>query len=88
VVDYVQITPQYYELKLKELVLHYSYLQQLENEKEQKRVAREKLIEEEKVRREIEQKKVKIKKEMLISFFSSYNYKSSIICMITTGRKS
>lgn len=61
--DFVQISKAFYELKLKELTLNYSYIQQVENEKEQQRVIRDKLLEEEKVRKEIEQEKLKLQKE-------------------------
>ena len=61
--DFVQLSTEFYESKLKELTLNYSYIQQLENEREQQKAIREQLIEEEKVRKEIEKAKIKIEKE-------------------------
>lgn len=61
--DFVQISKRFYELKLKELTLNYSYIQQVENEKEQQKAIREQLVEEEKVRKEIERAKIKLEKE-------------------------
>ncbi len=61
--DYVQISKEFYELKLEELTLNYSYLQQLEIEKEHQKAIREQLLEEEKVRKEIDREKQRIEKE-------------------------
>lgn len=61
--DNIAISQDYYELKLKELTLVYSYIKQTEIEKEQQKAIREQLIEEEKVRKEIEKEKQKIEKE-------------------------
>lgn len=61
--DHVKISEKLYELKLQELTLVYSYIQQLENEKEQQKAIREQLVEEAKVRKEIEIAKSKIEKE-------------------------
>ena len=41
----------------------YSYIQQVENEKEQQKAIREQLLEEEKVRKEIEREKIRLEKE-------------------------
>ena len=82
-VDNVQITKKYYEYKLQELTLNYVYIQQLENEKDQQRAIKEQLIEEEKVRKEIEREKAKIEKEETqfkneISKLMKYMHKSSL----------
>lgn len=61
--DYVQISKQFYELKLNELTLNYYYIEQLENEKEQQKAIKEQLLEEEKLRKEIEREKQRIEKE-------------------------
>lgn len=61
--DNIALSENYYELKLKELTLVYSYIKQTEIEKEQQKAIREQLIEEEKVRKEIEREKEKIDKE-------------------------
>ena len=61
--DGVQLTRDYLSLKFKELTAVYSYMLKLEEEKEQKRAIREQMLEEEKVRREIERAKLKIEKE-------------------------
>ena len=61
--DGVQISKKYLSLKLEELSLVYSYMVKEEEEKEQRRAIREQMVEEEKVRREIERAKQKIEKE-------------------------
>lgn len=62
-VDGVQISPEYLASKLEELSLVYAYMVKVEEEKEQKKAIREQMVEEEKVRREIEREKQKIEKE-------------------------
>lgn len=62
-IDLVQISKEYYELKLQELTLNYEYLQQLEEEKEMRRIQREQIREETKVLEEIKNEKMKIDKE-------------------------
>ena len=61
--DDVQISKSYLSSKLDELSLVYSYMVKEEEEKEQRRAIREQMVEEEKVRREIERAKQKIEKE-------------------------
>lgn len=51
------------EFKLQELELHYSYLVKINEEKEQQKAIKEQMIEEEKVRREIDREKKRIDKE-------------------------
>ena len=62
-VDEVQISQAYLASKFEELSLIYSYMVKEEEEKEQKKAIREQMVEEEKVRREIEREKQKIEKE-------------------------
>lgn len=62
-VDGVQISQDYFSMKLEELSLVYAYMLKVEEEKEQKKAIREQMVEEEKVRREIEREKQKIEKE-------------------------
>lgn len=62
-IDGVQISQDYFALKLDELSMVYAYMLKLEEEKEQKKAIREQLLEEEKVRRDIEREKQKIEKE-------------------------
>lgn len=62
-IDGVQITPEYLSLKFEELSMVYAYMIKLEEEKELKKAIREQIVEEEKVRREIERAKQKIEKE-------------------------
>ena len=59
----VAISQKFFESKLDELGLIYSYIQAEEEEKEQRKAIREQMVEEEKVRREIERQKQKIEKE-------------------------
>ena len=59
-IDGVQLTHNYLASKLEELSTIYSYLIKVEEEKEQKRAIREQMVEDEKVRREIEREKKKI----------------------------
>ena len=61
--DKVQITPTYLSTKFEELSLIYAYMVKEEEEKEQRKAIREQMIEEEKVRKEIEREKMKIDKE-------------------------
>ena len=61
--DGVQISKSYLASKLEELSLVYTYMVKEEEEKEQRRAIREQMVEEEKVRREIERAKQKIEKE-------------------------
>lgn len=62
-VDGVQISQNYLSSKFEELSLIYAYMVKEEEEKEQKKAIREQMVEEEKVRREIEREKQKIEKE-------------------------
>lgn len=62
-VDGVQITPEYLESKYEELSMVYAYMLKLDEEAQQRKAIREQMVEEEKVRREIEQAKKKIEKE-------------------------
>ncbi len=62
-VDGVRISQEYLELKYEELSLVYAYMVKEEEEKEQRKAIREQMVEEEKVRREIEREKQKIEKE-------------------------
>ena len=61
--DGVAISEEYLSMKLEELSLVYAYMLKLEEEKEQRKAIREQMVEEEKVRREIEREKAKIEKE-------------------------
>ena len=61
--DGVAISEDYLSMKFEELSLVYAYMLKLEEEKEQKKAIREQMVEEEKVRREIERQKAKIEKE-------------------------
>lgn len=61
--DGVQISDSYLSLKLQELSLIYAYMLKEDEEKEQRKAIREQMVEEEKVRREIEREKAKIEKE-------------------------
>lgn len=62
-VDDVQISQEFFSMKLEEMSLVYAYMVKVEEEKEQKKAIREQMVEEEKVRREIEREKQKIEKE-------------------------
>ena len=61
--DGVQITKEFLENKLQQLITAHAYQEKLEDEREQKRIIQEQLKEEEKVRREIEREKAKIEKD-------------------------
>lgn len=62
-VDGVQLSKQVLEIKLEELNLVYTYALKQEQEREQQRAIKEQMIEEEKVRREIERQKAKLEKD-------------------------
>lgn len=61
--DGVAIRKSFFNLKLKELSLVYSYMTKLEEEKEIRKAIREQMVEEEKVRRELEKAKQKLDKD-------------------------
>lgn len=61
--DSVQITKEFLENKLHQLITAHSYQEKLEDERVQKKLIQEQLKEEEKVRREIEREKAKIEKD-------------------------
>lgn len=63
VTDGISLAPKCLELKLDELTLIYDYNLKIEQEKEQQKAIKEQMIEEEKVRREIEREKAKLDKE-------------------------
>lgn len=62
-VDGVYISNEYLATKYEELSLVYAYMVKEEEEKAQRKAIREQMVEEEKVRREIEREKQKIEKE-------------------------
>lgn len=62
-VDGVQISQKYLSTKYEELSMVYAYMVKEDEEREQRKAIREQMVEEEKVRREIEQAKKKIEKE-------------------------
>lgn len=62
-IDGVQISSDYLAVKFEELSLVYAYMVKADEEREQRRAIREQMVEEEKVRREIERAKQKIDKE-------------------------
>lgn len=62
-IDGFNISQKYYELKLEEFNLYYNYQRQLAVEKDFQKAAKEQMLEEQKVLREIEQEKKKIEKE-------------------------
>lgn len=62
-VDGVQISQKYLSSKYEELSMVYAYMVKEDEEREQRRAIREQMVEEEKVRREIEQARKKIEKE-------------------------
>lgn len=61
--DYVQLSKKFLEYKLDELNLVYTYELKKEQEHEQQRAIKEQMIEEEKVRKEIERQKAQIEKD-------------------------
>ena len=62
-VDGVKLTDKFLEIKLSLLNVMYSYEVMKNNEKEEQKAIREQMLEEDKVRREIEKEKAKIEKE-------------------------
>lgn len=62
-VNGIQITDEFLSMKFEELSLVYAYMVKIEEEKEQRKAIREQMVEEEKVRRDIEREKQKIEKE-------------------------
>lgn len=62
-IDGVQLTKSFLQSKLEELNCACTILVRIEEEKEQRRAIREQMVEEEKVRKEIEREKQKIEKE-------------------------
>ncbi len=62
-VDKIELSKKLLDLKLNEFNLIYNYQIKLQQEKEQQKAIKEKMVEEEKVRREIEKEKAKIDKE-------------------------
>lgn len=63
-IDGVQITIDYLSTKFEELSLVYAYMVKEDEEREQRKAIREQMMEEDKVRREIEHEKQKIEKEV------------------------
>lgn len=63
--DGMQLSKKALELKLEELNLVYTYELKREQEREQQRAIKEQMIEEEKVRREIEKQKAKLEKDQV-----------------------
>lgn len=61
--DQISIAKPYLNLRLEELNLLHQYKIKIEDEREQQKAIREQILEEEKVRREIEREKIKIDKE-------------------------
>jgi len=61
--DNINLTDKMLVMKLDEATLLYSYYQKKEQEKEQQKAIREQMVEEEKVRRELEKKKQSIEKD-------------------------
>lgn len=64
-IDGIQLTEEALEYKLEELNLIYTYEIKKEQEREQQKAIKEQMIEEEKVRREIEKQKAKIEKDQM-----------------------
>lgn len=64
-VDGIQLNRELLEFKLEELNLVYTYEKKKEIEREQQRAIKEQMIEEEKVRREIERQKAKLEKDQI-----------------------
>ena len=62
-VNGIQLTPKVLEYKLSELNLVYTYELKKQQEKEQQKAIKEQMVEEEKVRREIEKQKAKLEKD-------------------------
>lgn len=61
--DKVQMSNKLLEIKLQELELNYSFIIKTNDEKEQQKAIKEQIVEEEKVRREIDREKKRIDKE-------------------------
>lgn len=59
----IRISPQYYQLRVRELELTADFLQKQAEEKEAERIERERLREERKVQQEIERERVRLEKE-------------------------
>ena len=83
-IDQVELDKRFLEIKLQEADLLYAYEYQKEQERLQQKAIKEQMIEEEKVRREIEKEKAKVQKEETqfkneISKLMSYMQKSSEI---------
>lgn len=81
-IDEVELNKKFLKIKLQEADLLYAYEYQKEQEKLQQKAIKEQMIEEEKVRREIEKEKAKVQKEETqfkneISKLMSYMQKSS-----------
>ncbi len=81
-INQVELDKKFLEIKLQEADLLYAYEYQKEQEKLQQKAIKEQMIEEEKVRREIEKEKAKVQKEETqfkneISKLMSYMQKSS-----------
>lgn len=81
-VDGICMSNELLEMKLEELNLVYTFELKKEQEKEQQKAIKEQMIEEEKVRREIEKQKAKIEKDQTqctneINKLMSYMQKSS-----------
>jgi len=64
-IDGIQLNEEVLEYKLEELNLIYTYEIKKEQEREQQKAIKEQMIEEEKVRREIEKQKAKIEKDQM-----------------------
>lgn len=64
-IDGIQLSKKVLEYKLEELNLVYTYELKRQQEREQQRAIKEQMIEEEKVRREIEKQKAKIEKDQM-----------------------
>ena len=60
---HIEITPEYYKLKIEELYLAFEYAQKKQEEKEAQREAREEMREAAKLAREIEEERKKLEKE-------------------------
>lgn len=61
--DECSISNKFYKLKQKQLLLAHNYLKKIDDEKENRKYINEKLLEEEKVRKELEKKKNELRKE-------------------------
>lgn len=61
--DYIQLSKEFLKLKLEKLTLLYNYQKKKKEEQEQQKAIRQQMLEEEKVRKEIEKEKQRIEKE-------------------------